>query len=120
VGKLTLHLVTKPGNANTLLLCLTLQLLCLLLPAKSSPKIVCLAGWMGGGVFSCPCSALAAMVAIDSLLLAAVLGLDLVAARGLGLSPMLNQLPALDLLSSCWQCNTLVSARTLLAGWLVL
>ena len=55
VGKLTLHLVTKPGNANMSLLFLTLQLLCLLLPAKPLPKSVCLAGWTGGGVFSCPC-----------------------------------------------------------------
>ncbi len=114
VGNLTLRPVAKPGNANTSLLCLTLQLLCLLLPAKPLPKAVCLAEWMGGGVFSCSCCALAAMVAIDSLLLAAVLGLDMVAARGPGLSPVLRLLPALDLLSTCWQCDTLVSAGTLL------
>ena len=114
VGKLTLHLVVKPGNDNMLLLCLTLQLLCLLLPAKSLPKIVCLAGWMGAGVFSCPCCALPAMVGIDSRLLAAGLGLDRVAARGLGLSPVLSLLPALDLLSSCRRHDMLASTATLL------
>ena len=109
VGNLMLHPVMKPGNDIMSLLFLTLQLLCLLLPAKSLPKIVCLAGWKGGGVFSCPCCVLPAMMGIDSLLLAAVLGL---AARGL--SPMLSLLPAPGMLSSCWQHDMLASTATLL------
>jgi len=112
IGNLTLHPVMKPGNDIMSLLCLNLQLLCLLLPAKSLLKIICLAGRIRGGVFSCPCCALPAMVGIDSLLLAAGLELDMVAARGL--SPMLNLLPALNLLSSCWQRDVLASTMTLL------